>query len=120
MSQQKIGNYKVVSVDGRLPQSAPIIVQSTKPFTKDIDLNDSAVLIISILDNSFETSLLNKKTSYTKISELAKFIGDNKKNIDKYKIVVMGAPNLPYKVVEPVISLLMKHEYYDYHMIPKN
>lgn len=120
ITEQKIKNYKLVSVDGKLPQTSPIIVQSTKPFTKDIDVTDSTVLVILILDNSFETSLLNKRTIHRQISELNKFIGNNKKNIDPYKIVVTGAGTLPYKVVEPVISLLTKHEYHNYHISSKN
>jgi biopolymer transport protein ExbD len=120
MTEQKIKEYKLVSVDGKLPQTSPIIVQSTKPFKKDIDLNDSTVLIILILDSSFETSLLKKKAVQSQISELDKFIVDNKNNIDPYKIVVTGAGNLPYKIVEPVTSLLAKHEYYNYHIIAKD
>lgn len=120
ITEQKINNYKLVSVYGKLPQTPPIVVQSTKPFTKDIQLTDSTVLIISILDSTFETSLLNKIAIHREVSELDKFIVNNKKNIDPYKIVVMGAENLPYKVVKPVISLLTKYDYNNFHIIPKN
>ncbi len=54
------------------------------------------------------------------ISELAKFIENNKMSIDPYKIVVMGASKLPYTAVEPVISLLMNHNYFNYHLISKD
>lgn len=117
---QKINNYKLVSVDENLPRTSSVAVQGTKPFTKDIELTDSTVLIILILDNTFETFLLNKKAVHKQISALDKFIVDNKKNIDPYKIVVIGADSLPYKVVKPVISLLTKHEYYNYHIIPQS
>ena len=119
MTEHKIMEYKLVSVAGKLPKTSPIIVQSTKPFKKDIDLTDSTVLIILIRDSSFETSLLKKKTVQAQISELDKFIVDNKNNIDPYKIVVTGVTNLPYKAVEPVTSLLTKREYYNYHIIVK-
>ena len=119
MAEQKIKEYKLVSVDGKLSQTPSIIVQSTKPFKKDIDLTDSTVLIILILEGSFQTSLLKRIIIQTRISELDKFIVDNKNNIDPYKIVVTGAGNLPYKDIEPVTSLLAKHEYYNYHIIAK-
>src|SRR5689334_5755211 len=61
MTETKINNYKLVFADGTLPTSPPIVVQSTRPFTKDIDPNDSTVLIIAISGDSFATSLLNKK-----------------------------------------------------------
>ena len=120
MTDQKIGKYKLISVDGRLPQTSPIIVQRVKPFKKDVDLADSTVLVILVLDNSFEISFLNKRNVHTQISDLDKFIVANKRTIDPYKIVVTGFADLPYKAVEPVTSLLTKHGYCDYHIISKN
>ena len=51
LTEIKINNYKLVSVNGKLPRPSPIVVQGTKLFTKDIDLRDSTVLIISLCWN---------------------------------------------------------------------
>lgn len=56
----------------------------------------------------------------SQISELDQFIEKNKNIIDPLKIVVTGKGNLSYKIIEPVISLLAKHEYYNYHFITKD
>src|SRR5215475_11149282 len=45
LTESKINDYKLVSVNGKLPRTSPIEVQGTRVFTRGIDLSDPTVLI---------------------------------------------------------------------------
>jgi biopolymer transport protein ExbD len=115
-----INNYKLVTADGKFPSTSPIIIQSSKPFPKDIDLNDSTVMIISVSTDSLTVSLLSKSFPQSGLPALDKFLSDNKKNTDPDKIVIAGQGNSHYDQIEQIISLLKKYGYYKYHLIAKD
>jgi biopolymer transport protein ExbD len=119
LTEAKINNYKLVSVNGKLPRTSPIVVQSGKPFTKDIDLSDSTVLIISIGSGLFGTSLLNNIQVQTAL-DLDKFVANNKENINPNKIVIAASANLPFIALEPVLFVLNKHKYHHYQIVTKD
>jgi len=120
MTELRIDKYKLVSVNGKFPPDSPIVVPTTRSSIKDNDFDDSTVLIISISNDEYETSLLDKKVIQKKVSELETFLSNNKANINPDKIVVTGPDNVPYKILKPVLSLLNKYGYYHYRIITKD
>jgi biopolymer transport protein ExbD len=119
LTEAKINNYKLVSVNGKLPRTSPIVVQSGKPFTRDIDLTDSTVLIISIGSGLFGTSLLNNIQVQTAL-DLDNFVANNKENINPNKIVIAASANLPFIALQPVLFVLSKHKYHHYQIVTKD
>lgn len=120
LNDQHIKDYKLISSDGSIPATSPVIVQRTKPVKQKLDITDSTVLTILILESSFETSFLKKTTVHSQISELEKFIVSNRNHINPDKIVVNGASKLPYKAFRPVTSLLAKHGFLGYQITVKD
>ncbi len=116
MESEKVRNYKLVWVDGKFPEPAPIIVQSNKPFKKDIDLSDSTVLVISYFQDSSKVSLLNKTIAFSQITELDTFIITNKSNINPDKIFVRAPANSKYHEIIPILDILAKYNYNNYHL----
>lgn len=120
MTQQKIENFKFLSADGQLPSVPPIIIPTTTPPVKDIDLNDSTVFIISVVADTMKVSLLNKTNTFTRIDDVEKFILNNKGKIDPMKVVVTAPGNAKYAEIAPVLELLSKYGYHDRRLVPKD
>lgn len=70
MAEYKIDNYKIVSTDGQFSPVTPVIVPTTKPAIRDIDLKDSTVFIISVLADTMKVSFLNKANIYFSLTDL--------------------------------------------------
>ncbi|MCC6289516.1 MAG: hypothetical protein IT249_16675 [Chitinophagaceae bacterium] len=119
LTAENIKRYKFASTDGKSAIRAQRI-KKENTFSKDINLSDSTILIITIKDTCLDISLLKNSLSCKKLDDVEAFISDNKKHIDPYKVVVIGSKDLVYKDVQPVISLLTKHEYFNFKLLPKD
>jgi hypothetical protein len=116
LEQQGIVNYKVVLGGKEHPQPVPTVLQGIKPFLKNIDMNDSTVLIILSLDDSLRVSLLNKTNTFRKVMDLDLFLKENERRIDPNKIVVQAVKNAGYDEISPIVKMLTRHHYNGYFL----
>jgi len=119
LTEQDIKRFKLASVDGKpVPHIQDIKKENTS--SKDTNFSDSTILTIIIKDTCLDISLLKNVMGCKKLDDVESFILNNKKYIDPYKIVVIGRKDLGYKDLKPVISLLIKHEYFNFKLLTKD
>lgn len=111
-----INNYKIINFDSHFKPSEPVICEQPTIVTKMVEGNDSSYLLITILNDGFETIFFNKKQVHKNSLEVDKFIQANKALINSNKILVVGNSTDQYEKFKPLLDILKKHKYYNFKL----
>ena len=112
-----ISNYKVINFDSHFKPSDPITVEQPTITTKPAEPIDSSYLSITISNDGFEISFLNKKEIIKSGAKVDKFIQDKKKLINPNKILIRGNSTDHHDKFKSIVDVLKKYNYYKFQLI---